>query len=232
MRKAQVSLCLLLMVAQLHAATAPAPGIEISKTDRAFLDVQTQNLAAAMAEVKRPANRQFLPDVRIFYNAVRYALDHNMFYRRGDVATAKELLIRGFKRAGQLKAGQHPWTSATGLVVRGYISQLDDSVQPYGMVVPENYTPRLHPRWRLDVWLHGRNNQLSEIRFLGDRLKNKGQFTPRDTIVLHPYGRFCNAYKFAGEVDVLEALQHVQTQYPIDRQRIALRGFSMGGAGA
>lgn len=53
-----------------------------------------------------------------------------------------------------------------------------------------------------------------------------------DTIVLHPYGRFCNAYKFAGEVDVMEALAHVKSQYRIDNERVAMRGFSMGGAGA
>ena len=99
-------------------------------------------------------------------------------------------------------------------------------------MVPEGFSPRVHKRWRCDIWLHGRNNQLSEIRFLADRLKNHGQFTPKDTIVLHPYGRFCNAYKFAGEVDVLEALAHVKQQYSIDNERVAMRGFSMGGAGA
>ena len=179
-----------------------------------------------------PQFRRFLPDVRIFYNAIRYGLDHDMFYKSGDVALAKDLLKRGFVRAGNLKEGKHPWTTATGLVVRGYVSKIDGSVQPYGLVVPEGFSPRVHKRWRLDIWLHGRNNQLSEIRFLADRLKNRGQFTPKDTIILHPYGRFCNAFKFAGEVDVLEALAHVKQQYSIDNERVAMRGFSMGGAGA
>ena len=179
-----------------------------------------------------PQFRRFLPDVRIFYNAIRYGLDHDMFYKSGDVALAKDLLKRGFVRAGNLKEGKHPWTTATGLVVRGYVSKIDGSVQPYGLVMPEGFSPRVHKRWRLDIWLHGRNNQLSEIRFLADRLKNRGQFTPKDTIILHPYGRFCNAFKFAGEVDVLEALAHMKQQYSIDNERVAMRGFSMGGAGA
>ena len=54
---------------------------------------------------------------------------------------------------------------------------------------------------------------------------------PPDTIVLHPYGRFCNAFKFAGEVDVFEALEHVKQNYPVDDSRVSVRGFSMGGAG-
>ena len=216
----------------LKAAKAPAPGIEIPEKDRAFLHSQAEKLRTEMESVKGPQFSRFLPDVRIFYNAVRYGLDHNMFYKVSDVALAKDLLKLGFERAGKLKEGKHPWTSATGLVVRGYISRIDSSIQPYGLVVPEGFSPRVHKRWRCDIWLHGRNNQLSEIRFLADRLKNHGQFTPKDTIVLHPYGRFCNAYKFAGEVDVLEALAHVKQLYSIDNERVAMRGFSMGGAGA
>ncbi|MGE3808572.1 MAG: prolyl oligopeptidase family serine peptidase, partial [Gemmataceae bacterium] len=48
--------------------------------------------------------------------------------------------------------------------------------------------------------------------------------------VLHPYGRYCNANKMAGEVDLFEALEHVRKHYPIDENRISVRGFSMGGA--
>src|SRR5262249_57384728 len=49
-------------------------------------------------------------------------------------------------------------------------------------------------------------------------------------MVLHPYGRYCNAFKLAGEVDVLEALESVRSRYRIDEDRISVRGFSMGGA--
>ena len=213
------------------AANAPGPGIPISKKDRAELHAAAEALKAGI-DGYEGRQHQLLPDISIFYNAVRYALDDNMFYQAKDVASARELLALGRARLAQLRSGKHPWTTATGLVPRGYRSRLDDSVIPFGVEVPANYNPRVHKKWRLDVWLHGRNNNLSEVRFLTDRLNRKSTFAPKDTIVLHPYGRFCNAYKFAGEVDVLEALRHVQTQYSIDRQRIALRGFSMGGAGA
>ena len=103
---------------------------------------------------------------------------------------------------------------------------------PYGLDIPSELSHQIHKNMRLDIWLHGRNNTLSEIRFLTERLKKTSQFRPQDTIVLHPYGRFCNAYKFAGEKDVMESLHHVKSQYSIDNKRIALRGFSMGGAGA
>jgi hypothetical protein len=70
------------------------------------------------------------------------------------------------------------------------------------------------------------------VNFLSDRQRSPGEFQPRDTIVLHLYGRFCNASKFAGEVDLFEALDAVKRQYPIDENRVLVRGFSMGGASA
>ena len=232
MRKAQVSLCLLVMVTQLRAAAAPAPGIEISAKDRSLLVAEARALEKQIVFLQQSPKRSLLPDVIIFHNAVRYALDDNMFYKPEDVKSARRLLELGHERADQLKKGKHPWTRATGLLVRGYRSHIDDSVIPYGVDVPKNFNPNRRGQMRLDIWLHGRNNILSEVRFLTERLKRSSQFRPGNTIVLHPYGRFCNAYKFAGEVDVLESLDHVKTQYPIDDLRITMRGFSMGGAGA
>ena len=136
----------------------------------------------------------------------------------------------GEERAAQLAAGEAPWTTATGLVVRGYVSRIDKSVQPYGLVVPENYTPAGGRRWRLDTWFHGRDETLTQVNFLTARMKSMGEFTPPDTIVLHLYGRYCNASKFAGEVDFFEALEAVKRNYAIDESRIVDRGFSMGGA--
>jgi hypothetical protein len=63
-------------------------------------------------------------------------------------------------------------------------------------------------------------------------MHKEGEYSPDKTIVLHPYGRYSNAFKFAGEVDVLEALEDVCRRYPVDRNRISARGFSMGGAAA
>src|SRR4051812_3839207 len=49
-------------------------------------------------------------------------------------------------------------------------------------------------------------------------------------LVLHPYGRYCNANKFAGEIDTFECLDHAKHHYRIDESRLVARGFSMGGA--
>src|SRR5262249_28076398 len=51
-------------------------------------------------------------------------------------------------------------------------------------------------------------------------------------LVLHVFGRGNNAYRWAGETDVFEAIEAVKRNYPVDERRLVLRGFSMGGAGA
>src|SRR5437016_5927484 len=123
-----------------------------------------------------------------------------------------------------------PWDTAIGLVVRGYVSKIDVSVQPYGLVVPASYRPNTSDRFRLDVWCHGRGETLSELNFIDGRQTSPGEFTPPNAFVLHPYGRYCNANKLAGELDVFEALEDIKKHYPIDEDRLVMRGFSMGGA--
>ena len=215
--------------------SVPPPGIEVPAAERAELEA---GIAALGKEIdglsealkKQPALLTLLPDVQIFHNAARYALQYNEFFKPEEIATAKRQLKQGMERAAELRAGKASWTTQTGLIVRGYVSDVDGSVQPYGLVVPPTYQPNLPHQYRLDVWFHGRGDTLSEVNFLADRQKNAGQFTPPNTIVLHPYGRYNCANKFAGEVDLFEALDKVKQQYRVDENRILVRGFSMGGA--
>lgn len=211
----------------------PKLGIEVAPADRAALEAGLAALANAITQVEARKDARLtalLPDVRIYHKAVRDALAHQEFFDAKEINKARALLANGQARADQLLAGQSPWTRQTGLVVRGYVSRIDGSVQPYGLVVPESYTTPGAYRHRLDLWFHGRGETLSEVNFLDEREHRVGEFAPPDTIVLHPYGRFCNANRFAGEVDVLEALEDVRARYRVDPDRIAVRGFSMGGA--
>lgn len=211
----------------------PKEGIAVSADQEAALRAtltELQSSLTTLRESKDPQVQALLPDVQIFERAVRVALDHNEFFSPQDIDKASGLLQEGLKRARQLLANKPEWPAESGLVVRGYVSRIDHTVQPYGLVVPETYAFNHSVPTRCDLWFHGRGETLSEVNFIWDRLKNRGQYAPDHTIVLHPYGRYSNAFKFAGEVDVLEALQDVQQRYRIDEDRISVRGFSMGGA--
>ena len=87
---------------------------------------------------------------------------------------------------------------------------------PYGLVIPPEYNNTGQQQRRLDIWFHGRGEKVSEIHFLTQQRKSTGQYTPPNSFVLHPYGRYCNAFKFAGEVDVFESLEHVKARVPVD----------------
>ena len=207
----------------------PPAGVPVPEADQRQLKGALDRLGKRLDALK--ANPH-VADALIFHKAVRYALEGNEFFTLEDVFRGKELLRIGNERATDLEHGDAPWTRATGLVVRGYTSLIDGSVQPYGLVVPASYAPDRPHKWRVDAWFHGRGETLSELSFLWDRTHNMGQFTPRDTIVLHLYGRYCNASTFAGEVDFFEALNDVKKHFNVDENRILVRGFSMGGASA
>jgi len=87
------------------------------------------------------------------------------------------------------------------------------------------------PMW---IWLHGRGDTATDLPFIYGKLtaKKPGQFQPAGTIVIHPFGRYCNGWKSAGETDVFEARDDARKRFNVDENRIALAGFSMGGAGA
>ena len=213
----------------------PPEGIALAEQDRselvAGLESLSRELIALENELKpRQDLLQLLPDIRIYERAVRTAVEYNEFFNIREVSVAKGLLQQGMERASQLRNGRATWNTTTGLVVRGYVSKLDGSVQPYGLIVPASYRENTPHRFRLDVWCHGRGETLSEVNFIRDRQSSKGEFTPSNAFVLHPYGRYCNANKFAGEIDLFEALEHAKRYYPIDDDRLVMRGFSMGGA--
>lgn len=217
----------------------PPPGIELDEaTQRRLLDGAAA-LAHDVAAIAGDSDAD-RAEVLVLARAVRLAVEDCFLYSEKDVEQAEQLLDRGRERLGSLRAGTtgprlvlsgSPQASGPRLAVGGFRSRIDGSVQPYGLVLPADVDPAdARPR-RLDVWLHGRGEKMSEVAFLSQRLATVGEVAPPDTIVLHPYGRYSNAFKFAGETDVLEAIEHVKTLFPIDDTRIVIRGFSMGGAG-
>ncbi len=212
----------------------PPIGVEVPEADakaltRGLAGLRSAIDAAVKAQAKNPKLADLLPDVEVFYKAVDWSLKYKEIHKLTELKSANEALAEGNLRAAQLKDGKSPWTTQKGLVVRGYRSKIDGSVQPYGMVIPESYNGA---STRLDVWCHGRGETLSELAFIDQRRKQTGNVAPANAMVLHPYGRYCCANKFAGEVDLLEALAHAKKFYTIDEDRTVMRGFSMGGAAA
>jgi hypothetical protein len=208
------------------------PAYELTAEDRQALAERTAELEQAVAKLPplEAPHRDALADVAVYAKAGTWALRFGEFYTQKDVAMTLDVLKRGLERARALAAGRRPWQDARGESIRGYESKVDGSFQPYAVVVPEDIGLAQN-RVRLDVVLHGRGPTLNEARFIAD---HDGKPAPPDAagkITLHVFGRTNNAYRWAGETDVFEAIEAVKRNYPIDERRIILRGFSMGGAG-
>lgn len=173
-------------------------------------------------------------DASVFLHAAEISDKLKLYTRRQHAASVVRGLQEGLRRCGSLLRRQRPWAERPGRSLRGYVSRIDGSVQPYGVVLPSGFDPTARTRWPLHVVLHGRGP--TEITFLEQNEPLAGSPAARPPeqgfIELHPFGRGNNGWRWAGETDVFEALEAVRKEYPIDPQQIVLRGFSMGGHGA
>ncbi len=181
-----------------------------------------------------PANPELLADAEIFHKGAVWALRYDQSLAAKDIELLNKGLARGLQRAESIAVNKTPWTKKTGSVLRGYVSAVDGSTQPYGVIIPQSYDGT-RPM-RLDVVLHGSSKPvgMSELRFgtrfdQGDENGTPGPDV--NYIELHPLGRVENCYRWAGETDVFEAIEAVCRNYNVDRNRIVLRGMSMGASG-
>lgn len=189
---------------------------------KAGLDQLSKEIASLQIQLAaQPQLRAVLPDVMIFEKAVRFPLADNEVV---EPAAARKAIAEGLERAKALHEGKTPWEFVSG--VRAYVSDIDSSIQPYQIDLPAEMTAD-HAPLRVDMTFHGRDETLTELKFVGGKsIPSQGK------IVLKLYGRYCNASKFAGEIDALEALADVQKRYHVDSSRVLDIGFSMGGASA
>lgn len=237
-----VAVCLLtasLLTQQAQDFTPPpnkVPDAALLKTMKA----KTEKLGQAIATLRRQGLRDpLLADVEIYHKAAVWIVRHEEFFTPESGAQTIDVLDRGLLRANQLAEGEGPWLRQTGMVVpRAYRSVIDGSVQPYAVTLPADYGKDPARKWRLDVELHGRDASLTEVKFLRQRAGEKPAAANLDRVVLEIYGRGNNAYRWAGEMDVKEAVQSfLATEMLLgrgqllDNHRFVLRGFSMGGAG-
>ena len=195
-------------------------------------DAATQ-LAAKLSAVSHD-NPDLVADVEIFHKGVVWALRYDTPLTQNDELLVKNALASGTRRADALAANKTNWTTKKGKVLRGFVSAVDGSTQPYGAIIPESYDGT-RPM-RLDVVLHGSSKPvgMSELRFSARFDMNDENELPApdvDFIELHPLGRVENCYRWAGETDVFEAIEAVCRNYNIDCDRIVLRGMSMGASG-
>jgi pimeloyl-ACP methyl ester carboxylesterase len=117
-----------------------------------------------------------------------------------------------------------------GLRLEAYVSANDDSAQPFLRYLPPSWSPdRPAP---LLVFLHGYDPSMDELfdPYIPDlcaRIADRA-----GAVVAAPFGRANTDYQGIGEQDVLRVVDEMAGRFNIDRQRVVLFGWSMGGLGA
>lgn len=214
----------------------PAPPIadlvaQLDDVQRLAWEQVPQRLAAVQKRIALTpcADDGLGAEIDVFPKAVAYALECGEWWEPQHLERATWALDEAERRLDGVALGQTNWREG-GFVPLAFRSQIDGSVQPYGIVVPEGLDrSQPVPVW---IWLHGRGERDTDLHFLWQKARKTGEFFPHDAIVLHPFGRYCNGWKGPGMVDVFEALDALDLVIPVDRDRVVLAGFSMGGAGA
>lgn len=235
-----------LTVAQVKPAEKKAPPNydppKVQKPDDATLERiehKTEELRQAIAALEeQKLADHVLIEVLVYLKAAENIVRFDEWYAAESGPWALDTLDQGLARAKQAASGQTTWDAPGQWVVRAYRSAVDGSIQPYAVLLPHDYGQDPKRKWRLDIVLHGRDSALTEAKFIAT---HRGEAPPDLGFVqLEVYGRGNNAYRWAGEADVFEAAAWFQfgppqlgrrLPGPIDRDRIVLRGFSMGGAG-
>ena len=240
--------CRCRIVVTIFAALTAGPAVAtdadtkgpLGAEERQQIESGLRAVSARLQTLKRDATdrsaaeRDRLADAEVFGKGITWALKYDVDFVSADLKLLKTALDRFLSRVNALEAGKSPWFERKGKVVRGFVSAVDGSIQPYAVIIPAHYDPA--KPMRLDVVLHGSSKPvgMSELRFMARFDDGEGPAAnapDRDYIELHPLGRVENGYRWAGETDVFEAIEAVCRNYAVDRHRIVLRGMSMGASG-
>lgn len=218
---------LALMLNQFEQPDAHGP----SAADAPVIQQKLEQLNEHLRKLKTDdIGRKHVVDVAIYAKAADWIMRHNEFYESKYSEWTVEVLDKGLQRAAEMTEARTPWFPREGTTILGYKSSIDDSIQPYAVTLPKGYSNTERRLWPLHVVLHGRNAKLNEVSFIHE---HDGKAVPddRNWIQLDIFGRTNNAYRWSGETDVFEALSDLRWRANIDWLKVALRGFSMGGAG-
>ncbi len=235
---------LLLVLTAILAAqpvlTFPPPKLTPpDKETRETIDLRAAKLTTALEDLRAKGVRDpHLADVEMYLVAVKRALKHEEFYP-GTTKGLVTVLDQGLLRADLASRGESPWLGTAGQTsCRAYRSRIDGSLQPYAVTLPADYAKNRGKPHRVDVVLHGRDAGLTEVSFLHRHRGDKAAPESLPGVRIDIFGRGNNAYRWAGETDVFEAVEHFiavenlqKRGAHIDSTRVVLRGFSMGGAG-
>ena len=141
------------------------------------------------------------------------------------IAGSVALLVEALE---YVENGVDPYEGRTGTFEAAYLSEADGTAQPFTLRIPESYSS--DNKYSLLVDLHGAGGTHERA---GEWWFGDADSTFRQTTIgVSPLGRGrVSGYGGLGECDVFDVIAWIQSHYPVDKNRIYIRGMSMGGYG-
>jgi hypothetical protein len=127
-------------------------------------------------------------------------------------------------------AGRDFQAGRTGFMERAYFSEVDESPQPYLVYIPKGCRPGTGP-WPLVVYYHGYVPTYDIDDWVGEYPLLNAICEAEGCILALPFARSNTDFLTVGEDDCLRVVEEMEKAYPVDRKRIYLYGYSMGGLG-
>ena len=132
------------------------------------IEERTEELRKAIAALKeKKIPDDVLVEVEIYLKAAENIVRFDEWFTRTAGSghsrrSTRAWTARSKPRAARPSGATHPgkW------VVRAYRSKIDDSIQPYAVLLPHDYGKDPKKKWRLDIVLHGRDGSLTEAKFI------------------------------------------------------------------
>ena len=205
---------------------------KIDKNELHELSSKLENLQEEVARAKTVVQgkiyEKFIPDVEVFSTMLELTISSELGIEKKHKNLFLSLAEEGLQRAKELQSGKSPWVTKKGLVIRGYRSKLDDTCQPFVIITPEDF-PNVENKRPLYInFPHaGKREPMS---FMSFARKGGKTFAGENDFHLEIYARGYTTGKFAGETAVFEEIENALKEYPIDRKKLLIHGFSNGGS--
>ncbi len=164
-------------------------------------------------------------DSERYHGWLRYLQYRVSTYKQQEGETADHTLQELFRLnrwVQDIRTNPGILNTLSGVQEWAYLSRVDESGQPFKLAIPAGYdSQKTYP---LVVVMHGYGG--NHLEYSGGVKSNPDYFE------LHVLGRARGGgYVDLSEADVLAAVEYVQKNWSIDKQRIHLTGASMGGGG-
>jgi predicted esterase len=130
----------------------------------------------------------------------------------------------------QLDSGHDPFAGKRGDTHKAYRSAVDQTLQPYRLLIPKSYDGT--KPMPLLVALHGMGGDENSMfdSYREGLLKREAE--REGFLAVCPKGRdSASMYRGSAEQDVLDVISEVERDYKVDLNRVYLMGHSMGGYG-